>query len=154
MIGTSNYRYATEVLAEMQDLGDEALTPLLCVRDALLTSNSNPREYYQRGLYAMLDSTYSYIATKHTIPDSSMRGMVKSLNDHVLRYYGNEYGYSSIDEFLLGQYLQVPRTFADISNWIGYDISEIGEKAARWEDVDENWEDVDLLWEKIGWENI
>lgn len=154
MIGTSSYRYVTEVLAEMQDLGDEALPPLLCVRDALLTSDINPRERFRRELYAMLDNTYAYIAARHTVPDAAMIGMVKSLNDHVLRYYGEEYGYETMDEFLIDQYLQVPQTFADISNWIGYDISQIGVKAANWEDIDDRWEDVDLLYEKIGWENI
>lgn len=154
MIGTANYRYMTETLSEIQDLGDEALTPLFCVRDAILTSDSNPRERFRRELFSLLDATYAYVATRHIIPDVSMIGMVKSLNDHVLEYYGAEYGYDTMDEFLIDQYLEVPQTFADISRWIGYDINEIGDKAANWNDIDDNWEDIDLEYELIGWGNI
>lgn len=154
MIGTASYRYVTEILAEMQDLGDEALTPLLCVRDALLSADINPRERFRRELYSMLDNTYAYIAAKHTVPDRSMIGMVKSLNDHVLKYYGNEFGYQTLDEFLIGQYLDVPQTFADISNWIGYDVTRIGLRSASWQDVEDDWENIDMLYSRIGWENI
>jgi hypothetical protein len=154
MIGTASYRYVTEILAEMQDLGDEALPPLLCVRDSLLSSDINPRERFRREMYAMLDNTYAYIASRHIVPDRAMIGMVKSLNDHVLKYYGDQYGYETLDEFLTDQYLDVPVTFADISKWIGYDVSRIGLRSARWEDIDDLWEDIDFLYEKIGWENI
>jgi len=154
MIGTYSYRLITEVLSEVQDLGDEALQSLLCVRTLLLNASINPRDHYRRELYAMLDNTYAYIATKHTIPSSPMISVVKSLNDHVLRFYGEEYGYTDLDEFLADQYLQVPQTFADLSRWIGYEITEIGDKSANWEDIDDNWEDVDLDWDKIGWENV
>lgn len=154
MIGTSSYRQVTEMLSEIQDLGDEALVPLLCVRESLLNADINARERFRREFYAMLDNTYSYIAVKHTVPSSSMISVVKSLNDHVLNFYGNEYGYETLDQFLIDQYLQVPQTFAQLSRWIGYDVEEIGDKSASWEDISDNWEDVDLDWDKIGWENV
>lgn len=154
MIGTASYRYVTDLIAEIQDLGDEALTPLLCVRENLLISDINPREMFRRNLYAMLDNTYAYIATRHTIPSTTTIGFVQSLNNHVLRLYGDQYGYETMDQFLIDQYLQVPQTFGDISNWIGYKITEIGDKAANWIDIDDDWTDVDIDWDLIGWENI
>lgn len=153
-LGTANYRYMTEILAEMQDLGDEALPPLLCVRDQLFLAEINPRERYRREFFAMLDNTYSFIALNHTVPDSTIISMVQSLTNHILRNYGNIYGYETLDEFLSGQYLEVPQTFADICRYIGIKVSEVGDKAANWEDIDNNWEDIYVDINLIGWENL
>tara|TARA_B100000614_G_scaffold262909_1_gene300772 strand:+ start:236044 stop:236508 length:465 start_codon:yes stop_codon:yes gene_type:complete len=154
VIGTANYREATEVIAEAQELGDLAFAGLLCMRDRLFEGKINPRDRFRRELYANMNATYSLIANRHIRANQSMIQFVKALNDHILVQYGNEYGYETLDEFLVDQYLQVPTTFASISAFIGYSITEIGDKAANWEDIDDNWEDVDLNWDRIGWENV
>ena len=71
-----------------------------------------------------------------------------------MKYYGEEYGYETMDEFLEDQFLEVPQTFASISKLVGFNITKIGDKSASWEDMNSNWEDIDLNWEYIGWENI
>ena len=154
MIGTATYRHITEVLAEIQDLGDLALEGLLCSRDALFAADVNPRERFRRELFAMMDNTYSFIALKHIRANTSLLNMTKALNDHVLDFYGDLYGYTTIDEFLNDQYLEVPTSFASLSNFIGYGITSIGDKSAKWEDIGDNWQDVDIGFNLIGWENI
>ena len=154
MIGTASYRYATVIVGEAQDLGDLALGGLLCQRDKLFESNINPRERFRRELFASLSATYGLIAQKHIRANFDMLQFVKALNDHVLVQYGEEYGYETLDEFLVDQFIEVPATYAALSEFIGYTITEIGDKAANWEDIDANWEDIDIDWDKIGWENF
>ena len=154
MIGTASYRDATEVIAEALELGDLAFAGLLCMRDRLFEGSINPRDRFRRELYAKLNATYSLIANRHVLANKSIVQFVKALNDHVLREYGDIYGYKSLDEFLIGQYLEVPATYAALSEFIGYSITQIGDKGANWEDINDNWENISLNWELIGWENL
>ncbi len=154
MIGTSNYRFITEVIAESHDLGRESLPFFIDIRNSLFNADINTNERFRREIFAQINNTYSFIFLKHVVADSPMRNFVKSLNQHVLKYYGEEYGYETMDEFLEDQFLEVPQTFASISKLVGFNITKIGDKSASWEDMNSNWEDIDLNWEYIGWENI
>jgi len=155
MIGTYNYRLVTETLAESQDLGSDALSNLICMRNELLGSDINQYNRFRRNLLNTIDGTYNYIALKHFNLSRPMQKFVRNLQDHVLKHYGEEFGYTTINEFLIDQYIQVPQTFADISGFLGYPITEVGAKAARWKDLDDvQWNEIDLSWQRIGWENL
>lgn len=154
MIGTATYRHITEVLAESQDLGDLALEGLFCARDSLFSANINTRERFRKELFSYMNNTYSYILTKHIRADRSLMAMTTAINNHALEFYGKEYGYETMDEFLLDQYLEAPTSFAALSNFVGFGITIIGDKAARWQDIGDGWDSVDITWDKIGWDNI
>jgi len=151
MIGTGSYRYATEIIGESQDLGDLALDGLLCQRDRLFESNINPRERFRRELFASLSATYGLIAQKHIRANPVMLKMVKALNDHVL----TEYDFLTLDEFLSSNYIEVPPTYGALSRFIGYAVTEEGDKNGSYEDIDiDTWDIVNTDWDKIGWENF
>lgn len=150
MIGTATYKVLADTLGEAQLLGTDALEPLNCMISNLQTMDIGTQERYRNVLFNSIVSTYSLILNKHRNLNTPLSTAVSDLNDHVLRYYGAEYGYESIDEFLLGQYIQVDPTFASVSRFLGYDVNQTGNKAGRWEDIDDNWEDVNVPWEVIG----
>jgi len=155
MIGTKNYRMVSEVIAESQDLAGDALDRLLCMREHIVSSEVNQYNQYRRRLLNTLDGTYNYVAARHFNLSRQVQDFVKGLQQHVLDKYGADFGYLTLDEFLQGQYIQVPQTFAAISNFLGYTITEVGDKAATWEDLDNvNWNDLNLRWDRIGWDNL
>jgi len=155
MIGTYNYRLTAETIAEAQDMGSDALSGLLCMRSELLGADVNQYNRFRRHLVNSIDATYNMIAIKHVNLSRPIQKFVRTLQEHVLRHYGSDFGYTTIDEFLIDQYIQVPQTFADISSFLGYPITEVGTKAARWRDFDDvQWDEIDLSWERIGWDNL
>jgi hypothetical protein len=151
MIGTVSYRFATEIISEAQDLGELAWDGLICQKEKLFESNINTRERFRRELFASLSATYGLIAQKHIRSNPVMLQMVKALNDHVLV----EYDFLTLDEFLVDNYMEVPPTYAALSRFIGYTVTEEGTKSAFYTDITpDTWDIVDLNWELLGWENF
>jgi hypothetical protein len=155
MIGTASYKVISDTLGEAQRLGIDALSPFQCMMDNLQRMDISTSERYRKVFFNSLMATYSLIFNKHATLNNPMINAVRSLNDHVLRLYGEQYGYTTIDEFLEDQYLEADPTFASMSRFLGYDVTIEGTKAARWQDIDDNWEDVDqVVWEQLGWSNF
>lgn len=150
MIGTVNYRFASEVLGSCKDLATEALSPLLDMRSFLDSSDVNPQDRNRQQLRSLIAATYSHIFVKHVIPRQILLNAVKSLNDHVLKYYE----FDNIDSFLQANYIEVPSSFAYISSLVGYEINEIGESSARFIDIDSDFMDINLPFNRIGWSNV
>lgn len=154
MIGTASYKMITDILGEAQQLGIDALEPLVCMITNLQSMDISRSERYRNALFGSIVSTYSLILNKHASLNQPMIDAVRSINEHVLDKYGTEYGYSTLDEFLLDQYIEADATFASISRFLGFDINTVGNKAARWKDIDDDWENVDIKWENLGGSNL
>lgn len=154
MIGTASYKVIADTLGEAQQLGIDALEPLVCMIENLQSMRISRFERYRNVLFNSIVSTYSLIANKHANLNQPIIDAVRTLNDHVLDNYGPMYGYETIDEFLVDQYIEVDPTFASISRFLGYQVSEVGNKAARWKDIDDTWSDVHIPWGNLGWSNL
>lgn len=153
-IGTYDYRVITEAIAESYDLGKECLNPLVCMYNNLQNCDVNVRQRHRTELESFLRRTYAYIIYKHLDNQQAMYNAVRALNTHVMREYGAAYGYDSMDEFLIDQFLEVPLTYAILSEQVGYSITVIGDAKARWSDMHLLWKDITLPMNKIGWENL
>lgn len=153
-IGTYDYRVITEAIAESYDLGKECLNPLVCMYNNLQNCDVNIRQRHRTELESFLRRTYAYIIYKHLDNQQSMYNAVRTLNTHVMREYGAAYGYDNLDEFLIDQFLEVPLTYAILSEQVGYTITVIGDARARWSDMHLLWKDITLPMNKIGWENL
>lgn len=153
-IGTYDYRVITEKISEAYDLGKQSLGPLICMFNTLQNSDVNVRQRNRSELDSFLRRTYAYIIFKHLDNQQSMYNAISSLNSHVLREYGEAYGYEDLDEFLIDQFLEVPLTYAILSEQAGYTITVIGEYKARLVDINLVMKDISLPFEKIGWENL
>ena len=150
MIGTVSYKIVADTLGESQQLGIDALEPLNCMISNLQSMRISRTERYRNVLFNSIVSTYSLIANKHANLNQDMINSVRSLNDHIL----NKYGYETIDEFLIDQYIEVNPVFASMSRFLGYEVNEVGEKSARWKEIDDVWANVDISWNKLGWSNF
>lgn len=153
-IGTYDYRVITERISEAYDLGKQSLGPLVCMFNTLRNTDINARQRHKTELESFLRRTYAYIIFKHLDNQQTMYNAIRALNEHVLREYGEAYGYENLDEFLIDQFLQVPLTYAILSEQIGYTITVIGDSRARLIDIGLLMKDITLPWDKIGWENL
>ena len=149
MMGTANYRFASEVFAETRDLALDALSPLLSMRDAINNSDVNEQDRNRLQLKAMIESTYSHIVAKHVRPGQRVLNAIRALNRHVLDYYNH----TNIDDFLEEQFLEVPVSFAFLSDLAGYPITIIGDSSARFKDIDALFQNIELPFNRIGWSN-
>lgn len=154
MIGTVSYKIIADTLGEAQQLGTDALEPLVCMLTTLQSMRISDFERYRTVLFNSILATYSLVANKHANLNQPIIDAVRTLNDHVLRNYGPLYGYETIDEFLIDQYIEVDPTFASISRFLGYEVNEVGNRAARWKDIDDKWSEIDISWSKLGWSNL
>jgi hypothetical protein len=148
MINKEQYSHIANLIAEIQDLGDLSLLPLVCVRDTLFNADINPRERYRREFFALLDATYSFLATNHSVPNQPLQNVVSSLNRHVLE----KYEYDDINEFLDAENITVPKSFADISKYVGYPINSYSTESqgTNWENILDLWTLQDYYWEIWG----
>jgi hypothetical protein len=154
MIGTASYKMITDILGEAQKLGIDALDPLVCMITNLQSMDISKSERYRDVLFGSIVSTYSLILNKHASLNQPMINAVRSINQHVLDKYGAEYGYLTLDDFLLDQYIEVDATFASMSRFLGFNINTVGTKAARWRDISDQWQNVDIKWGKLGGSNL
>jgi len=153
-IGTYDYIYAAEKISEAYDLGRQSLSPLICMFNTLNKTDVNAKQRHKMELESFLRKTYAYIIFKHLDNQQSTYNAIRSLNEHVLREYGEAYGYESLDEFLIDQFLEVPLTYAILSEQAGYTITVIGDSKARLIDINSPIKDITLPFNKIGWENL
>lgn len=153
-IGTYDYITIAETISEAYDLGKQSLSHLSCMFNNLQITDINVRQRHKTELESFLRSTYSYIIYRHLDNQQSLYSAVRGLNDHVLREYGQAYGYEDLDEFLIDQFLEVPLTYAILSDQVGQSITVIGDSKARWSDINISWKDIDLPYNRIGWENL
>ncbi len=153
-IGTYDYRVIVDKISEAYDLGKESLAPLICMYNTLQNTDVNARQRHKTELESYLRRTYAYIIYKHLDNQQSMYKAIRALNDHVIKTYGEAYGYTTIDEFLIDQFLQVPLTYAILSGQVGYTITMVGDSKARFADINILIKDINLPWNKIGWENL
>lgn len=146
MINKTQYIRIADYVSNIQQFGGLALGPLLDVKETLQTADINPRDRFRREFYAALNATYYYISSAYAVPNGPMREFVRALNQHVLDFYGT----ATIDEFLVDNNIRVPQTFADISTYVGFPITEVLEDSPEnWEMFDVNWEDVDEFWDMV-----
>jgi hypothetical protein len=151
VLGTWNFRYITDSIAESIDLGRDCLQFLTCMRNSLASCDVNEQNRFRTQLNGYIEATYVAIINKNLFFQHPMTTAARALNDHVLLGYGNEV----MDEFLLAQFLEVAPTYAALSNFVGYPITEIGPSAARYQDINVVWDLIDNLnWERIGWNNV
>lgn len=150
MIGTGSFRKISEYISESFQLGSDSLSFLTNARNILENSNINTEDKNRKKVYSLISATYSNIVLRHVSVSKKYINAVKALNDHVIEKYEN----SDMDDFLSSQYLEVPEQYAYISGLAGYDISKIGDAAARFIDIEDSLDSIILPFEKIGWENV
>lgn len=153
-IGTYDYRITAEAISESYDLGQQALGPLICVFNTLQSTAVNPQQRHRTELEGFLRDTYAHIVFSHLDNQQTTYSAIRALNDHVLDKYGSLYGYADMDDFLRGQFLEVPLTYAILSEQAGYTITVIGDSRARMKDIHLLMKDIHLPFEKIGWKNV
>lgn len=150
MIGTYDYVITAEAISEAYDLGQQSLAPLICMFNKLQSSDVNPKQRQKTELESYIRTTYAYIILNHLTNQQTLLNTVKSLNAHVLKYYGEIYGYENLDDFLSGQYLSVPITYASLSRQVGYPITVVGEYGFTFADIIALWGDIDIPFNSIG----
>lgn len=124
MISPKDYRTLTDLMAEAQEMGRDAMNSLLDVRATLGEMNINPDDQKRNQLDAFLSSNYSLIFFKHLPVQRPMLDAVISLQTHIL----GQYKKNTIDEFLKDNNLEVSLTFAQMSDIAGFPVSRIGDK--------------------------
>ena len=153
-IGTYDYRVITEKISEAYELGNEALSPLICMWNNIQNADVNERQRHKTELQSYLRRTYAHIIFKHLDNPQAVYNAIRALNTHVLDKYGEAYGYEDLDSFLIDQFLSVPLTYAILSENAGYTITMVGDSKARWSDINIPWKDITLPMNKIGSENL
>lgn len=153
-IGTYDYRIITENISEAYDLGKQSLDPLICMFNNLQNTDVNVRQRHRNELESFLRRTYAFIIFKHLDNQQTVYNAIRTLHNHILKAYGDIYGYTNMDEFLIDQFLQVPLTYSILSGQAGFLITEIGDAKARFSDINLALEEITLPFDKIGWENL
>lgn len=153
-IGTYNFRVLTEGISEMFDLGVLSLKSLYGMNQNLQLSRANVNATARVDLQNAIVHTYGFIIQRHINNIPSIMDAIVSLNLHIRDTYGDIYDYQNMDEFLIDQYLSVPVTYANLSNYAGFSISVIGSKKGLYADIDDYWPDVELTYEEIGSVNL
>lgn len=149
MINKDQYIHISNMVAEIQDLGDSSIIPLICVKNTLFSADISPQDRYRREFFSMTSATYSFLATNHAAPNQPIRDFVRSLNQHIL----DMYNYTSIEQFLIAQDIVVPQSFADISTYVGFPINNslIGQiKPIYWQDFQNVWSFEGASWDIWG----
>jgi hypothetical protein len=150
LIGTYDYRVITESISEAYDLGKQSLAPLVCMYNTLQNTDINVNEYHRKNLESFLRQTYSYIIYKHLDNQQSLFSTVRELNAYMLE----KYNYQTLDEFLIDQLIEVPLTYAILSEQVGDIITVIGDSKARMIDINITIQDLLIPINRIGWENL
>lgn len=120
--------------------------PLSDVKTSLFSADINPRDRYRREFFAVLDATYAFVASHYAVPNAPMQNFVRALNQHVLDFYGTK----TIDEFLVDNNFRVPQTFADVSTYVGFPITEVlTDSADNWERFNATWESLSSYWDSV-----
>jgi hypothetical protein len=153
-IGTYSFRVLTELISESYDLSISTLKYLNGVSTNIYNTDINDRKLVVANFKSCILKTYSSIVFEHIASNISILRAIEALNNHVLQAYGDTYGYETIDDFLLDNYLEVPPTYADLSNLVGFEILEFGEKKCGWRDIEAIYEEIDKSYDLIGWENL
>jgi hypothetical protein len=144
----------TELISESYDLSFQTLKYMNGMSTNLYNTDVNSRKSSVANFKNNIVKTYSLILYDQVIQNTTILNAVRSLNNHVLNTYKSVYGYETIDQFLQNQYLQVPTSYAALSDLVGFDIQNIGNKKCAYEDIDDNYEDIELDYALIGWENL
>jgi hypothetical protein len=153
-IGTYDYRVVTEFLSEAYDLSKTSLKYLYGMHKELQNANVNTDATRRVDLDHSIVANYSMIINQHYRNARTIFDAIRALNEHILTQYGAIYGYATMDEFLIDQYISVPLTYAVLSESIGYPISIVGDSKGRFNDISNLWIDIDIPYELIGWENL
>jgi hypothetical protein len=134
-IGTYDYRVVTEFISEAYDLSLTSLKYLYNMHTELQKANVNTDATRRIDLDHCIVKSYALIITEHFNNARTIFDAIRSLNDHILTQYGSVYGYQTIDQFLIDQYISVPLTYAVLSESIGYPITIVGDSKGRFGDL-------------------
>lgn len=150
-IGTLDFKSFSDAISESISVSQESLENVLGVRQTVLNANSNQDGRFLQQIKISSEATYSNIVNKNINRQHPLTTAVRSLNEHVLSIYGHE----EMDDFLREQFLEVDATYASISYDLGYIITEIGSRSARFEDIDVEFDKLNNInFERIGWKNV
>lgn len=150
-IGTLDFKSFSDAISESISVSQESLENVLGVRQTVLNTNSNQDGRFLQQIKISSEATYSNIVNKSINRQHPLTTAVRSLNEHVLSVYGHE----EMDDFLREQFLKVDATYASISYDLGYIITEIGSRSARFEDIDIEFDKLNNInFERIGWKNV
>jgi hypothetical protein len=157
MIKPGEYKIITNIIGDTLSSTKGAASHVLNIANILLQTDTLKQAQTFLGVYSSTSNTYNTLMqTTETYP-RSLKEIVNILNSHVIKRYKNK----NIDEFLEENFLEVNEEFSIISNTLGYNITKIGDMAARWSDIDvpideigsgEN-ADINLTWDFIGGTN-
>lgn len=153
-IGTYDYRICTEFISEAYDLSTTGLKYLYGMHAELQKANVNTDATRRIDLDRSIVKTYALILNNQLNDTRVMFDAIRALNEHILNKYGDLYGYTNLDEFLIDQHISVPLTYAVLSEVVGYPISIIGDAKGRFQDMTLLWSDIEIEYKFIGWENL
>lgn len=153
-IGTYSFRVLTELISESYDLSISTLKYLNGVSTSIYNTDVNDRKLPVANFKTCILKTYSSIVRDHIATNVSVLRAIEALNNHVLTTYGEIYNYENLDEFLVDNYIDVPTTYAELSNLVGFSLTEIGDKKAGFQDINFLYSDIDKPYDLIGWENL
>lgn len=153
-IGTYDYRVCTEFISEAYDLSITSLKYLYGMHAELQRADVNTDATRRIDLDHSIVKNYAIIINNQLNDARIMFDAIRALNDHILDKYGSIYGYTTIDDFLIDQYISVPATYAVLSESIGYPITIVGDEKGSLQDIYNLWSDIDLEWQLIAWENL
>ncbi len=109
------YESVADLIASAQDRGVDISLALCKMRRDLENSEVISADIDKKWLFEGIDDTYKDADQKHN-DSSDILLFVADLQEHVTEEYG------SVDSYLEDNGIQVPQTFADISEAAGYSI--------------------------------
>lgn len=124
MISASLYKEIADALGSAQDRGGQMTARLSQMYDDLDESEIRADNVDMQKLVDSVAKTYDVINQNHAEYHKTMTDMVLALQKHVATYY------SSVNNFLSDNSIQVTSTFAALSAAVGYQIDDANIESA------------------------
>jgi hypothetical protein len=119
MISSVRYKVITDLINNSQDRGNDIVTHLNNMLDTLSISEILESSTDRQRLESQIDATLTIVEERHQSYNSFVRDFVFILQKYI------DDNYSSVNDFLFDNGIQVLPVFAEISNLVGYPIDSV-----------------------------
>lgn len=116
MISSTLYKQLADLLNSAQEHGPSMISHISQMNTDMRASEIPSDDHNRQILMDALGKTYDKLNQNHAIYTSHMLEVVRQLQKHV------DTNYSSVNDFLNDNAIQVKSTFADMSHEVGYTI--------------------------------
>ena len=117
MISSTLYKEIADLINDAQARGADIASNVYQMKTDLQNSEIHEDNIYRQLIENVVDSTYDVLNNRHNLYASEMLGFVSSLQRHV------DNNYSSVNDFLQDNAIQVYSIFASVSEEAGFLIN-------------------------------